>query len=126
MNKQAFGNFFRQKRIEHNLTLRAYCNRYGYDTAYISRIENCKLKPPTSEKLKALIETLGLQQGTKEWVTLFDLAHQARNELPEDIKKTAPEIIGMLPAFLRTNDGKKISKRRIDELIKFLQKDGRG
>ena len=54
----------------------------------------------------------------------FDLAHQSRNELPEDLREEAPEVISLLPAFLRTPDGRKISKKKVKELIDFLRKDG--
>lgn len=118
-----FGNYFRLLRISRNFTLRGFCNRYGFDTAYISRIENNKIKPPSNEKLIILAEALGLQKGLKEWIKFFDLAYKAKNEIPLEIKQEVPELISLLPAFLRTPDGKKVSKEKIDKLINFLKND---
>ena len=120
-----FGGYFREKRIEQKLTLRAFCKRFGFDSAYISRLENNKMKPPEEEtKLSALADALNLEKNSKDWVKFFDLAYQAKKELPEDVKETAPEIISLLPAFLRTPDGKKVSKEKLEKLISFLEKGG--
>ncbi|KKR51010.1 MAG: transcription regulator [Candidatus Curtissbacteria bacterium GW2011_GWA1_40_16] len=124
MSSSGFGDYLREKRLEKNFTLRAFCERFGLDTAYISRLETAKLKPPSTEKLTAIAEALGLQKNSKDWIKFFDLAHQARNELPEDVKQNAPEIISMLPAFLRTPDGKRVSKEKIEKLIRFLENKG--
>ncbi len=124
MSNSGFGDYLREKRLEKNFTLRAFCERFGLDTAYISRLETNKLKPPSSEKLSALAEALGLQKNSKDWIKFFDLAHQARNELPDDVKENASEIITMLPAFLRTPDGKRVSKQKIEKLINFLESKG--
>jgi len=118
---KSFGGFIRKKRLGKNLTLRAFCNRFGYDTAYISRLENNKISPSKNkEKLSFLATTLDIKKNSKDWVTMFDLAYQSRKELSPDIKKDIPEIIGILPAFLRKPDGKKIKKSRIKKLVKFL------
>lgn len=118
---QDFGNYFREKRIEKKLTLRSFCEKYGFDTAYISRLENNKLKPPSREKLEALANALGLQKNSKDWVTFFSLAYESRKELPTEIRENAPEVISLLPAFLRSPTGKKISKEKLDQLIRFLR-----
>lgn len=125
MTKINFGDFFRQKRLEQNLTLRAFCQRYGIDTAYISRLENSKIKPPRGRKLSALAKALRITKNDQEWIEFFDLAHQSRSELPTDLKEEAPEVFSLLPAFLRTPDGKKISKKKVEELIDFLKTDGK-
>lgn len=117
-----FGDFFREKRLEKGFTLRSFCGRFGYDTAYISRIENNKMKPPSGEKLSVLAESLGLERNSRDWVNFFDLAYKAKNNLPKDIIQRAPEIISMLPAFLRTPDGKKVSKEKVEKLMEFLTK----
>jgi len=103
--------------------LRAFCKRYGYDTAYISRLETSILNPPKEEeKLSAMASALGITKRSEDWIKFFDLAYQAKSELPPDIKESAPEILSLVPAFLRTRDGKKIDKEKIRELISFLSK----
>lgn len=120
-----FGDFFRQKRLSLELTLRSFCERYGFDPAYISRLENNVIKPPREEgKLQALAISLQLKKETEEWVTFFDLAYTANEEIAKDIKKAIPDLNSLLPAFLRTSDNKKISKEKSKELIDFLQKGG--
>lgn len=117
-----FGEFLRQKRLDLELTLRAFCSRFGFDTAYISRLENNKLKPPSSkDKLAAIANALGLKEESSERVKFFDLAYQARKELPPDIKKEAPEIIASLPAFLRKTDGR-VKKSKVEALVSFLNR----
>ena len=122
MPESAFGNFVRTLRTGSGNTLRGFCERYGFDTAYISRIENNKLKPPSKEKLIPLACALGLKSNSVEWIKFFDLAHQSRNELPPDVTKNAPGVIARLPSFLRTPDGKRISEDKINKLIEFLEK----
>lgn len=120
----SFGEYFRMKRLEQKMSLRAFCERYGLDSAYISRLENSKLKPPTGDNLIGLAEALNLTKGSPEWLTFFDLAHQAKNEIPSDIQRDAAEVIVKLPAFLRTPDGRRVSKEKVEKLIDFLERDG--
>lgn len=116
-----FQKFIKNQRIKISLTLRAYCKRFGYDPAYISRLETGKLKPPLDkDKLEALAKTLQIEKDSSDWVTFFDLAYQSRSELPSDIKENASEIISVLPAFLRTADNKKVNKEKVKKLLDFL------
>lgn len=79
------------------------------------------MKPPEGEKLTTLADALDLKKNSAERVHLFDLAYQAKDKLPQDIKSDAKKVISLLPAFLRTSDGKKISKSQIDRLVNFLE-----
>lgn len=116
-----FNEYFRTRRIANNMTLRFFCNRFGFDPAYISRLETEKLKPPEEQdKLKALALALDIKEDTADWVKFFDLAYESRSEIPEDIKKNVPQIISLLPIFLRTKDNKKISKEKVQQLLDFL------
>lgn len=124
MPKSAFGNYLRKKRLKKNLTLRKFCDRYGFDTAYISRLENNKIRPPSKDKLAAIAKALSIPKNSKEWTTFFDLAHIAKSEYPPDITQNAEEVVALLPAFLRTKDGKRVSKKKVEKLIKFLESDG--
>ena len=113
MNKSGFGNYFRETRLQQGLTLRAFSDRYGLDPAYISKLENEKNPPPKGDKLEALAEALNIKKNTKNWIAFFDLAHQARQEFPVDIQSEAREALNLLPAYLRTHNGKKISKDKV-------------
>lgn len=117
----SFAELVKITRTKNGLTLRSFCKRFGYDPAYISRIETGKLSAPTDEdKLNGLAIALGFKRGSSDWVTFFDLAYESRSELPTDVKNNAPEVFSLLPAFLRTPDNKKISKEKVKELLDFL------
>ena len=121
MNKISFGKFIQIRRIDLKMTLREFSRRFGYDPAYISRIETEKLSAPQDQqKLEALALALGFSKGSVEWIKFFDLAYESRQELPQDIKSNASEVISRLPAFLRTADNKKINKEKVKKLLDFL------
>ena len=107
------------------MTLRGYCERFGQEPSNISKLENNKLNPSKDEeKLKSYAISLELKENTQEWVTFFDLAYQANQELPKEVKEKVPQIITLLPAFLRTGSNKQINKEKVKELIEFLEKGG--
>ena len=60
---QNFGDSFRAKRIELGFSLRAFCERYGYDPGNISRLERNML-PPTldDEKLAGYAAALKIKR----------------------------------------------------------------
>ncbi|MFZ2202151.1 MAG: hypothetical protein WAV56_02020 [Microgenomates group bacterium] len=115
-----FGDFFRLKRIGLGFTLRAFCDRYGYDPGNISRMERSILSPTVDEeKLAGYAKSLGIRKETEDWVTFFDLAHLAKGRMPEDIQKS--QVANrLLPAFFRTMRNKKIDRSKLEELIKIL------
>lgn len=122
MNTQNFGEFFRLKRIELGLTLRAFCLRYNYDPGNISRLERNILPPSLdNDKLAALATALQIKRDSEEWVLFHDLAHTAKGQLPEDIKNNK-EMNHFLPAFFRTMRNKKLSKAKLKKLIELLNK----
>lgn len=117
----SFGEYIKTKRLQKGLTLRGFCNKYSYDTAYISRLETNKLLPPIDQaKLETLASALSIKKDSTDWFTFQDLAANAHNDLSADIKSDASEIISQLPTFLRTRDNKKINKDKVKELLNFL------
>ncbi len=117
---QNFGDLFRQKRISLGFTLRAFCERYNYDPGNISRLERNILSPSIDiEKLEGYATALKIKRDSEEWTTFFDLAHAAKGKIPADILKN-PSIASFLPAFYRTARGEKLSREKINQLIKLL------
>lgn len=117
---QTFGEFFRNKRLDLGLTLRSFCDLYHYDPGNISRLERNILTPTIDEeKLKSYAIALKIKPETEEWIRFFDLAHTARGVVPPDIKNN-PKLFPLLPAFYRTMRGEKLSKDKVDELIRLL------
>lgn len=120
MTNTAFGEFFRQKRVRLGLTLRTFCERFGLDPAYISRLETGNLNPPKNkDKLSSLAHALNMQEGSTDWVNFFDQAYLAKGEIPQDIliDKRSSQY---LPLLFRTARGKKLSKKKLQELIKLI------
>jgi len=123
MKTMNFGNFIREKRVQNGKTLRSFCQRFGYDPAYISRLENNKLPPSLDDnKLAALAKALGIIPESKEWVDFHSLAYVAKQDLPKEIKNEK-EIITFLPAYLRTPDNKKVDQDKLKKLIEFLKNE---
>lgn len=120
LTAQAFGEFFRLKRISLGFTLRSFCERYNYDPGNISRLERNILSPSVDkQKLEGYASALKIPRDSEEWTIFFDLAHTAKGKIPEDIYKN-PDILSILPAFYRTARGEKLDKKKINELIKLL------
>ena len=116
----SFGEFFRQKRIEAGFTLRSFCNRFGFDPAYISRLERNLLPPPEDkDKLSGLAKALNIKEGTNSWVNFFDSAYISKGKLPSDILEE-PKLVKCLPLLFRTVRGKKLSKKKLQELVNLI------
>lgn len=119
---QNFGDFFRSKRVELGFSLRAFCERYGYDPGNISRLER-NILPPTldDEKLAGYAAALKIKRDTEDWIKFHDLAHTAKGQIPNDIKNQE-NINDLLPAFFRTMRNKKLDRKKLEQLIKLLEK----
>ncbi|KKU88620.1 MAG: hypothetical protein UY16_C0004G0015 [Candidatus Gottesmanbacteria bacterium GW2011_GWA2_47_9] len=100
------------------MTLRSFCERFGYDPGNISRLERNML-PPTvdDEKLAGYAKALQISKDTEPWVTFHDLAYIAKGFIPKDVQT---ENTMFLPAFFRTMRNKKMDKNKFEELIDFL------
>ncbi|MBI2620873.1 helix-turn-helix transcriptional regulator [candidate division WWE3 bacterium] len=119
---RTFGEYLKSKRMETNLTLRQFCRNKGLDPAYISRLENGIIAPPSKESLlKTLAKALNFSENTPEWVEFFDLASAGNGVLPADIKQEFPEVLAYLPAFLRSVKRNKVTREDVQELIQLVK-----
>lgn len=117
---QNFGEFFRSKRIILGLTLRTFCERFGYDPGNISRLERNILSPTIDrQKLEGYATALKIPRDGEEWVTFFDLAHIAKGQIPGDIQNNQ-SVARFLPAFYRSVRGERLTKEKIKKLIDLL------
>ncbi|MCX6705718.1 MAG: helix-turn-helix transcriptional regulator [Candidatus Woesebacteria bacterium] len=115
-----FSDLFRQKRIEGGLTLRSFCEKHHLDPAYISRLETGNLNPPKDRgKLSSLAQALNIQEKSSDWINFFDQAYLAKGEIPQDILEDKKSL-KYLPLLFRTARGKKLSKKKLQELIKLI------
>lgn len=121
-SNQNFGDFFREKRVESGLTLRSFCARFGFDPAYISRIERGLLTPPEDkDKLEGLAKALGLKEGSTNWVNFFDMAYLSKGKVPQDILEDGKSA-KYLPLLFRTARGERLSKKKIKELVVLINR----
>lgn len=119
---QTFGDFFRQKRIEAGFTLRSFCARFGFDPAYISRIERDLLSPPEDkDKVEGLAKALDIKEGSTDWVDFFDRAYLSKGKVPQDILDDSKSM-KYLPLLFRTARGQRLSKKKLTELVELLNK----
>jgi len=124
MNNQitatTFGNFFRQRRISLGLTLRTFSNKFAYDPGNISRLERNIFSPSLdNDKLKGLAKALQIEESSLDWVTFFDLAHTSKGRIPNDIVSNV-NTSQYLPLLFRTVRGKKLSRKKLQEVIKLI------
>jgi transcriptional regulator with XRE-family HTH domain len=128
MTTKTFGEFFKDRRIERGLTLRAFCAQARLDAGNLSKLERGILPPPEArEKLEEYAKHLQLHEGTAEWFEFFDLAAAEKGRLPADLADDK-EIVERLPLLFRTLRGERVTDEKMDRLVKHVRDDrsGRG
>jgi len=120
--KLTFGEFFKEKRISLKKTLRQFCMENGLDPGNISKLERGLMPPPQgSDKLEEYARYLHVKKGTDDWYAFFDLAAVEGGRIPEGLLSD-PKIAASLPILFRTLRGKKISEKKLDELVEMIRK----
>jgi len=120
--RKSFGEYFKKKRLEQNLSLREFCLKYGYDPGNISRMERGLLAPPRNrEKLVEYANALNLVEDSDDWIEFFDLAYACRGEIPSEILKDE-DLVKKLPLFFRTMRGEKLSDEKLKEIANIIRK----
>lgn len=85
-----FGTFIREKRLEKNIPVRAFCDATGLSQTFICRLEKNDVLPPSEEKIKKMAEILEIDSEE-----LIFKAHK----VPKDIKQLIldrPDIVPIL------------------------------
>jgi transcriptional regulator with XRE-family HTH domain len=122
MKVKLFGNYFKALRIKRRLTLRQFCEKFGFDAGNISKLERGLLPPPQSRgKLEQYAQALGLKKGTSTWYEFFDLAAASRGQIPEEILKD-DKLVAKLPVLFRTLRGERVPEEKLDELMEVIRK----
>jgi transcriptional regulator with XRE-family HTH domain len=104
------------------LTLRLFCETFGFDPGNISKLERGLLPPPQSkEKLEQYAQALGLRKGSSAWYEFFDLAAASRGQIPEEFLAD-DALVKKLPVLFRTLRGEKVTEKKLDELIEAIMK----
>ncbi len=120
--KITFGEFFKEKRINLKKTLRQFCADNKLDPGNISRLERGIMPPPQgSDKLEEYAKYLHIKKGTDDWYKFFDLAAVEAGRIPAELLNDA-RVAASLPILFRTLRGKKISEKKLDELVEMIRK----
>jgi transcriptional regulator with XRE-family HTH domain len=120
--KVTFGDFFKEKRIGLKKTLRQFCAENQLDPGNISKLERGIMPPPQgSDKLEEYAKYLHIKKGTDDWYVFFDLAAIEAGRIPEELLNDA-KVAASLPILFRTLRGKKISEKKLDELVEMIRK----
>ena len=118
----AFSDFLRRLRGERGLTLREFCLQNKFDPGNYSRLERGLYPPPQShEQIEKYARALELQEGSEEWLELFDVAAAARGEIPRDLLTDA-ELVEKLPVLFRTLRGQPVSPEKLDQLVELIRR----
>lgn len=117
-----FGEFIKEQRIKKRIGLREFCKKYGHDPSNWSKIERGVMLPPTDEKkLEEWALQLGVEPGSSDWHTFFDLAFTERGRIPADIMKNE-ELVKELPQFFRTLRGQKPTEDEMRTLADLIRR----
>lgn len=93
---QDFGQFIRDSRESHKITLRQLARDMGVSPTYLSQIEQGNFSPPAEDKIRLLAKHLKLDPDT-----LFAMA----DKIPGDLKPIFTEQPKPVADFLRTAKG---------------------
>lgn len=85
---ETFGSFIRQIRESHGIPLRRLANQIGIAPGYMSDIEKGRRNPPMG-RLERIAAALCMTREEKN--KMYDLAGNARNEIPDDIAEYLKE-----------------------------------
>lgn len=110
-----FGQTLKRMRLEAGFGLRAFAALIDMPPSNLSALEHGRRAFPSDpDRLRKIIEALGVVEDSSEWVEFFDSARKD-GELPLDVKHLAARPL--VPALLRTIDNRQLSDSAIANLI---------
>jgi len=117
----SFGDTVKNLRILKKVTLRQFCQAYGYDPSNWSKIERgVNLPPKDKETLARWAKALGLKPKTEEWRNFMLEAEISRGNIPREVMNDSA-LLEKLPAFFRTVRGSEVGERELDNLIEKVR-----
>ena len=120
--ERTFGAFLRQKRLAGGYGLRRFAQEIGWQPSNLSAVERGRKNPPREETvLAAIASALGLETGSEDWHTFFDLAARP-GEPPADVSSyTARQPV--IPVLLRTLENRQLSEEELRQLIDHINRE---
>ena len=119
--KTRFATLLKGLRIQKGLGLREFCLDNGFDPGNYSRLERGHFPPPKTETLQKYARALGVEEGSSEWMELFDLAAAERGEIPADILSDE-EVVRKLPVLFRTLRAQPLTPEQLEKLVEKVRR----
>ena len=114
-----FGESLKRLRLKAGFGLRRFAEMIDIPAPNLSAVEHGRRNPPVDpDKLREIAVALGLEEGSKEWIGLFDAAGR-RDTLPPDVRHMAGRK--MIPVLLRTIDNRQLDDDAIGALIAEIE-----
>jgi transcriptional regulator with XRE-family HTH domain len=113
-----FGPLLKELRLQAGFGLRKFAQMIDMPASNLCDIEHGRRNPPSPEKLQEAAQTLGLIEGSDNWVRFFDAAREQEG-LPADVRHMAGRKL--VPALLRTIDNRQMSDEEIARLIAEIE-----
>ncbi len=114
-----FGEVLKRLRLRAGFGLRRFAEMIEMPASNLSAIEHGRRNAPDdSAKLREIAISLGLEEGSAEWISLFDKASR-RDALPADIRHMAGRK--MIPVLLRTIENRQLDDEAITSLIAEIE-----
>lgn len=113
------GQFIRQKRLEKNLTMEQLGNSIGKNKAFISRLENNKVKTLKNDVIEPLASALGIPV-----IALFEGFDENGNK-KDNVEQVTPEEFANEVKFLltKTNNLTEQQKQHLLNTLDFICSD---
>lgn len=109
------------KRHALGLSLRDFCLKHQLDPGNMSRLERGLLPPPRDrDRLEEYAKYVGLERDSDDWYTFFDLAAAAQGRIPQELLEDE-ELVAKLPLIFRALRGKRLSHKRLGDLVKKVR-----
>jgi len=122
MASNAFGTFFKEKRLALELSLREFCRENRLDWGNVSRIERGVSAPPKSRKaLETYAKALGIKPGSDDWTAFFELAAISAGMIPDNIMSDEA-LVAKLPLVFRTIQGAPLTDEELRNLAETIRK----
>jgi len=117
-----FGEFFKEKRLELNMSLRRFCTENGLDPGNVSKLERGRLAPPHDhDVLERYAAALHIDKGTPEWFEFFDLACAATGRIPDELLSDE-QVAAKLPLLFRAIRESPTRDDDIDRLVEIMRR----
>ncbi|MCL6583731.1 MAG: helix-turn-helix domain-containing protein [bacterium] len=115
-----FGKFIQELRRKKGLGLCEFCKKTGHDPSNWSKLERGILPPPKDErKLRLWASQLGLEPGSGDWYTFFDLASVEGDHL---LSSTDRNMVKELPQLFRIIRGQKPTEDEMRNLAALARR----